>query len=120
MTSVAIIGHITQMLCSKTFRFIRLNALSASTNKIALLLSSLNIELKVYSAVSHPARWPAQSCKSPELSRIFLLKVFIAARPRILVITSPIPIGLTPGFLFKGISLNAKIASSNQSFPLSL
>ena len=94
------------------------------SNQFGILISKNavefnNLSLKAFCCVKCKF-CKSQSCKSPELSRIFLLKVFIAARPRILVITSPIPIGLTPGFLFKGISLNAKIASSNQSFPLSL
>ena len=105
------------MLWSITFRFIWLNALPASTYKIASLSSSLNIELKACTAASHPARWSAQGSKSPALSRMFLLKVIITARPRILLITSPILIGLTPGFLSKVISLNAKKASSDPSFP---
>ena len=37
--------------------------------------------------------------------------------PRILLITFPIPIGLIQGFLSKGISLHAKKASSDTSFP---
>ena len=77
--------------------FLRLNALSASTNKIASLSSSLNIELKACTAASHPH--------------------IITARRRILLITSPVPIDLTPGFLCKGISLHTKKASSDPSFP---
>ena len=48
---------------------------------------------------------------------MFLLKVLITARPRILLITFPIPIGLVQGFLSKGISLHAKKASSDPSPP---
>ena len=48
---------------------------------------------------------------------MFILKVAITAQPRILLITSPIPIGLTTGFLSKGISFHAKKASSDPSFP---
>ena len=57
------------------------------------------------------------TCKSPALSRMFLLKVVKTARHRILLRTSPIPIGHTPGFLSKGICLDAKKASSDPSFP---
>ena len=45
---------------------------------------------------------------------MFLLKVVITARPRILPITSPILLGLTPGFLSKGIDLQA---SGDPLFP---
>ena len=117
MTCVAIIGHIIWMFWSITSRFIRLNALSASTNKIASISSSLKIELKECTAASHPARWPLQSCKSLAFSRMFLLKVVITTRPRILPIPSPIPIGLASGFLSTKISLHAKKASSDPSFP---
>ena len=48
---------------------------------------------------------------------MFLLKIVITARPRILLITSSIPIGLTPGFLSKGLSFHAKKASSDPLFP---
>ena len=48
---------------------------------------------------------------------MFLLKVVITVRPRILLITSPIPIYLTLGFLSKGIRLYTKKASSDPSFP---
>ena len=94
MTYVGIIEHI-----------IRLNALSASTNKIVLLPSSLNTELKACTAASH---LHFLEC---------FLKVVITARPGILLITSPIPIGLTQGFLSKGISLHAKNVPRDPSFP---
>ena len=48
---------------------------------------------------------------------MFLLKIVITARPRILLITSSIPIGLTPGFLSKRLSLDAKKSSSDPLFP---
>ena len=64
----------------------------------------MTIELKVCAASLHYASWPGQSCESPILSRMFHLKVVTTARHRILCITSAIPIGLTPGFLSKGVS----------------
>ena len=91
-----------------------LNQCIICTNKIASLSSSLKIELKACRAASHPTRWPAQICKSPALSRIFLLKVLTTVRPTIPLITSAIRIGLTPGFLSKEISLHA---TSDPSFP---
>ena len=48
---------------------------------------------------------------------MFLVKAVVTARPRNLFVTSPIPTGLTPGFLCKGISLHAKKVSSNPLFP---
>ena len=117
MIYVAITRHIIRMLWSVTIRFNQLNPLSASTSKIASLPCWLNIELKACAVASHPARWPARSCKLPALSRMFLLKFVITARPRILLITSPIPVGVTPGFLSMVISLHAKKASSDPSFP---
>ena len=48
---------------------------------------------------------------------MFLLKVCITVQTRIHLTTSPIPIGLTPGFLSKEISLHAKKACSDTSLP---
>ena len=85
---------------------------------IRMLCSIMNqlILLKASTATSYPT-WPGQSCKLPAFSRMFLLKVVITAQPRILLITSPIHIGLTPAFLSKRKSLQAMKVPSHPSFP---
>ena len=117
MIKAAFIWHTIRMLWSIMFLFIWLNALSATTNKIALLSYSISIDLKTCTAVSPPTCGPAQSWKPPARSRVFHLKIFITVRSRILLITSPVSIGLTSEFLSKGIILHAKKASSDASFP---
>ena len=71
-----------------------------------------SILLKACIATSYPTCWPGKSCKSPAFSsERCLLKVFITAQPRVLLITSLIPIGLTPAFLSKRKILHAKVSS---------
>ena len=103
---------------SITFQFIRLNALSASTNKIASLSSSLKIELKACAAILNPTGWPAQNCKSPAISRMFLLKVSITVQPKISSYNfSNLYRSYLPGSLSNGIRLHVKKASRDLSYP---
>ena len=114
---VAIIGKIICMLFSITFRLIRMNALSTSNNKVTLLSSLLYIELRVPTAASYPTCWPTQTCKWIAYSRMFVLVVVITMVPRVVFVTSPIHIGLSPGFLSREISVHAKKTSSDPTFP---
>ena len=83
---------------------VSLNAFVASTNNRACI------------SASHPASCPAHNCKESALLRISGLIVLMMAFPIIRRITSPTAIGRTPGFLFRGISLEAVYAY--RSFPL--
>ena len=61
--------------------------------------------------VSHPDLIPVHSCKLPFVLIIPLLKRLVTAFPIILPITSPMPIGLIPGFLSCGINLKGNKTS---------
>ena len=105
------------MLWIIAFLFKELNAFVTSTNNRASVSSLQMISPKACIAASHPDSCPAHNCKEPTFLRISGLIVFImTAFPIIRRITYPTPIGRTPGFLFRGISLEAVYAS--RSFPL--
>ena len=58
-------------------------------------------------AASHLAVCPERTCKAPVTSFTADLVTCMMALPIILLNTSPIPIGLTPGHLSMAINLHA-------------
>ena len=58
-------------------------------------------------AASAPAPWLAQVCSGPAAAFMASLSVHEIAFPHTLLKVSPTPIGLTPGFLSRGISRHA-------------
>ena len=56
-------------------------------------------------AASQPACWPTHSCLIPTALKMSSLMTDSTALPIILLETSPIPIGLTPGCLSSAMSL---------------
>ena len=81
------------------------DALSASTSNTASVLIEANTLRRACMAASHPDGCPAQTWDTPAARVISLLSTVIRDLPMIRLRTSPIPIGLTPGFLSRGISL---------------
>ena len=79
--------------------------------------SSRNIWFIACVAASHPASCPAHNCNDPAFFMISGLIVDIIAFPIIRLNTSPIPIGRTPEYLSRGISL-AAVHASKDVFPL--
>lgn len=79
--------------------------------------SLLSVELRTCTAVSHSSLWPAQGCKSPAVSRMFLLNTGVTVQPRVLLVTSPISMGFTTRFMSKEIRVHANKASSNPTSP---
>ena len=116
ITNIPITGQIILVLFSITFWLIRLNKLFVSNNKMTSLWSLLNIDFSACTAVSLSTLWPAQSCKSPAVSRMFLLNIYITVQPRVLHVTSPISIGFTTRFVSKEMRVHANKASSNPTF----
>ena len=106
-------GHRIEMLWSAAWRFTELNALDASTKRAASALSSQKRSRMACIAASHPATCPAQTCRGPAASAISSPMQYKMAFARILRGTSPIPIGRTPGFLSKGINLQATKGARN-------
>ena len=94
MRAVASDGHSRRMLWRAEQQLRELNALLASTNRMASVFSCGNSELTACTTASIPEIWPA-------LSSGFWMSKMALAMIRLAV--SPIPIGCTPGFLFKAI-----------------
>jgi len=61
---------------------------------------------------SHPEGWPAHSCIGPAASSTSFLTIYRTALAISHLLTSPIPIGLTPGFLISVIRQQAVKAAS--------
>ena len=61
--------------------------------------------------ISQPDPSPALTCRFPTDLIMSSLCVWTTALPIILLMTSPTPVGCSPGFLSKGISLLAKNTS---------
>ena len=98
-----------------TLRLILLKALSASTNRTASHSSSAKTSAIACTKASHPPRCPAHNWRSPADSMISVLQLRTTALPMIRLKTSPIPIGLRPGFLSRGISFEANSAARELS-----
>ena len=107
--------HKYPVLWSSTFLLMVLNAFSASTSSIASALLSSNISCIAWIAASQPAACPVHNCKRPAALIMYFLTICITTFPAILRRTSPIHMGLKPGFLSYGISLQAKNTSRGVS-----
>ena len=105
---VASAGQILLILWRAVWRLSELNAFVASTNSIASLLSDSKEDLAACKAASIPNICPPQSCIQPEASWISVLTMDRTALAIILRAVSPMPIGRTPGFLSRAMSLQAK------------
>ena len=99
LTYRAIDGHVTSTLWRNTFLLIGLNAFDASTNND-------------YSD-SHPAYCPAQTCSDPTDCITSSLRCETITFPAMRHSTSPTPIGLSPGFLSRGINRFPRKASKD-------
>ena len=101
------------ILCNAAFRFNELNVLLASTNMTASVCSSSKISFMECMAASATDWRPVAICNGSAASWISFLIAHPMHFPIILRITSPTPIGRTPGFLLRGISRHATRASTN-------
>ena len=90
---------------------IELKPWDSSTMRTVSVCYSLNILLAVWTVASLLAPCPVQSCNDPVAFKTSILRSFIAIFPMLSLKTSPIPIGLTPDCLTKGINLHARKAS---------
>ena len=93
------------MLRSATWRFRLLKALLASTRIIASVSGRSNSSRRAWMAASLPAFWPAHNCRGAAAWRTSLPMTFIRALPMMRRTTSHTPIGRTPCFLSRGMSL---------------
>lgn len=118
LSMVDIARHITWMLWRAACLFMALKVFEASTSRIASVSLNVKISLIACTAASHPPSCPAQVCKGPAAACISSLTVFSIALAIIRRGTSPIPIGLTPGFLFSGISRQATKAARPSGWTL--
>ena len=100
------------ILCNAEFRLNELNLLLASTNMTTSVCSSSNISFMECIAASAPDWRPVAICNGPAASWISFFITHPIHFPIILRITSPTPIGRTPGFLLRGISQHATRAST--------
>ena len=91
------------MLCRAACLLMVLKALEASTSKAPCTSGSAKNWRMAWTAASQPPSWPAHTCRGPAafcMSRRKRLRIALAI---IRLGISPTPIGLTPGFLFRGI-----------------
>ena len=105
-------GHIYCILCSATFRFNELKALLGSTKIIPYVSSALYMSFSTCIAASAPPFNPALTCKCPTAICLSAVRTQHIAFPMIRRRISPIPIGRTPGFLFRGISRHETYGSN--------
>ena len=101
------LGQRTWMLMRVARQLRQLNALEASANITPSLSSLLKTSLMAWIATLLPHSCPAHSCMYPVARCISSLSIPRTAFPIILLTTSPTPIGRTPGFLSRAISLQA-------------
>ena len=85
----------------------QLNALLASTCRIASVFSSLNISCIAWTAALQPDSWPAHSREDPAASWIYGPIIWRIAFAIMRRMVSPIPTGRTPGHLSNATSLQA-------------
>ena len=119
MRAVASDGHSQRMLWRAERWLRQLNALLASTSRMASVSSCWNSESTTCTAASIPEIWPAQSCKEPAASWMSNRVTVKMALAMIRLAVSPIPIGHTPRFLFKAIRRQARkgaIADGSTNF----
>ena len=96
-----------------TFLLIELNAFDASTNKTASADLSSYIARIACINDSHPASCPAQNCSDPTDCITSFLRCETITFRAMRRSTSPTPIGLSPGFLSRGINQFARKASKD-------
>ena len=104
------VGQMVWQLKRVASRFIWLNALDASTNIIPSVSFSSKIAFIAWKVPSHPEAKPAHSWRGPTVCCRSGLAYFMSTLPTILLYTSAIPIGLTPGHLSRGIRRHAVYA----------
>ena len=88
-------------------RLRRLNASEASTKSAPWQLSSAKVSRMAWTAASQPPSWPAHSWVVPTACKMLGLMADSVTLPMILLRTSATPIGRTPGFLSRAMSLQA-------------
>ena len=103
------------MFCSRALQFIGLKEFSVSTISIASVSLDSNILCMACMAVSHPVLRPVHNCKHPAVFFMSSFTTFITTFLAICRRTSPSQNGRNPGFLSRGISLQAKNTSSSVS-----
>ena len=108
---MCMIGQSIPMLWIAAFLLSELNAFDASISRTPLSSSSWKRFLTAWIAASAPPLCPAHTWMFPALSMTSSEKICIATLLIILLKISPIPIGLHPGFLFSGSSLQPRNAS---------
>ena len=98
-------GHKIEVLWRATWRFTELKSLEGSTKRAASELASQKVPHCVYCSFT-PGNLPCTNLQGTG-SHCIITYTIKYAFARILWGTSPMPIGLTPGFLSNGISLQA-------------
>ena len=101
-------------------RFIELKAFLASMRRMAWVSLSSKMALIACTAASHPLSSPAHNLIEPVVSSISCLMMESTALLIILLLHSPIPMGLTSGFLSKEASLLATRAVSPEGLTYSV
>ena len=113
-------GHLIRMLCSAAFLFSQLDALLASTRITTSVLSCSNINFIEWIAASAPPCKPVAALGGPAVCWMSLHNTQLIHFPTICLVTSPMPIGRTPGFLSSGMSLHATNASIARVFRIKI
>ena len=104
------------MLCKAAALFSALNALLASINSIASVSGSSQIFHMASIEASVPPRNPAHVWSGAVAATISGCRSYTVNELIILLNTSPIPIGRTPGFLSRGMRQPATKARRNFGF----
>ena len=85
-----------------------LKAFWASARRTPSVPSSLKMLFMAWTAASLPPCWPEASCRGPAASMISLFRCWTTLLPTIRRSISPMPMGLTPGFLFRAMRRHDK------------
>ena len=109
INTVEIFGQTIRILCSAAFLFSELNALLASTRITPSVLSCSNINFIEWIVASAPPCKPVAAWSSPAACWMSLYNTQLIHFPAIHLVTSPMPIGRTPGFLLSGMSLHVQM-----------
>ena len=105
ISTVEKLGHMFQMLCSVAFLFSESNALLASTRITPSVLSCSNINFIEWIAASAPPCKPVAAWSGPTACSMSLCNTQLIHFSTICLVTSPMPIECTPGFLSSGIRI---------------
>ena len=107
INTVEDLGHMICMLCSAAFLYSEFNALLASTRIVPSVFFCSNISFIEWIASSALLCKPAAVWSGPAACWMSLRNSQQIHSPTIHLVTSPVSMGCTPGFLSSSVSLHA-------------